>query len=150
MLRNSEVSIGGTEWKPAIPDEEIVQGEIKEILSNYCVTDKSITLMLYLMRSQLFTDGNKRTAQLCANQIMIQNGKGIIAIPVKELQTFTGLLVEYYQTNRMSDIKKFVYEKCIDGLVIDREMTVQEEMSTYDFIKRSREIRSEKNKSKTR
>ena len=50
----------------------------------------------------------------------------------------------------MSDIKKFVYEKCIDGLVIDREMTVQEEMSTYDFIKRSREIRSEKNKSKTR
>lgn len=150
MLRNSEVSIGGTEWKPAIPDEEIVQGEIKEILSHYCVTDKSITLMLYLMRSQLFTDDNKRTAQLCANQIMIQNGKGIIAIPVKELQTFTGLLVEYYQTNRMSDIKKFVYEKCIDGLVIDREMTVQKEMSTYDFIKRSRKIRSEKNKSKTR
>lgn len=36
MRRNSEVSIGSTEWKPAIPDEEIVQGEIKEILSHYC------------------------------------------------------------------------------------------------------------------
>ena len=51
----------------------------------------------------------------------------------------------------LSDQSNVRHQKlCIDGLVIDREMTVQKEMSTYDFIKRSRKIRSEKNKSKTR
>lgn len=146
MLRNMDVSIGGTDWKPGIPEEEMVIGELEEILSMHCTTDKAITLMLYLMRSQLFADGNKRTAQLCANQIMIQSGRGIIAVPVNELQDFTELLIEYYVTNRMTDIKKFIYDKCIDGLAINRELTIQEEMSPYEFIKRSKDISNARNR----
>ena len=41
------------------------------------VTERAITIMLYIMRSQMFFDGNKRTAQLAANQIMIQGGADV-------------------------------------------------------------------------
>lgn len=74
--------------------------------------------MLYGMRTQLFWDGNKRTSTIVANKIMIQNGKGIIKIPDTELTEFNELLSEYYTTNNMKRIKQFIYERCIDGILI--------------------------------
>lgn len=74
--------------------------------------------MLYGMRSQLFWDGNKRTSTIVANKIMIENGKGIIKIPDSKLVEFNILLSDFYSTNNMEKIKQFIYEYCIDGIVI--------------------------------
>lgn len=74
--------------------------------------------MLYGMRSQLFWDGNKRTSTIVANKIMIENGKGIIKIPDSKLVEFNILLSDFYSTNNMKKIKQFIYEYCIDGIVI--------------------------------
>ena len=64
-LRNSDVSIGGTSWKPEIPIYEKIESEIQAIMNaDLSVTERAITIMLYIMRSQMFFDGNKRTAQL--------------------------------------------------------------------------------------
>ena len=70
------------------------------------------------MRSQIFWDGNKRTSMIIANKIMIENGKGIITIKEEYLNEFNVLLTEYYNTNDMSKIEKFIYDKCIYGLEI--------------------------------
>lgn len=70
------------------------------------------------MRSQLFWDGNKRTSTIVANKIMIANGKGIIKIPDNKLVEFNVLLSDFYSTNNMDKIKQFIYENCIDGIVI--------------------------------
>ena len=72
--------------------------------------------MLYLMRKQMFLDGNKRTSMLAANQVMISNVKGIISIPIEYQRDFTGLLVKYYETGEMLKITDFVYDNCIDGM----------------------------------
>lgn len=40
------------------------------------------------MKSQLFWVGNKRSAMLFANHEMIQNGKGVITIPVEVRDKF--------------------------------------------------------------
>lgn len=40
--------------------------------------------MCYLMRVQFFSDGNKRTSMLFDNKMMIENGKGIIRLSLKE------------------------------------------------------------------
>ena len=74
--------------------------------------------MLYGMRNQLFWDGNKRTSTIAANKIMIQNGKGIIKIPDNKLVEFNILLSEFYSTNNMDTVKQFIYENCIDGIVL--------------------------------
>lgn len=116
-MRKMSVRIGGTNWIPEVPNEEEVKNKIEEITKIENVTDRAITLMLYCMRTQIFNDGNKRTSMMVANQILIQNGKGIITIPIEKQEEFFILLVKYYETNAIEPIKQFVYDYCIDGIM---------------------------------
>lgn len=116
------LSMGGTDWKPEILDKEKVNDSLNKILeSENSATEKAINLMLYLMRSQLFYDGNKRTSMMAANQVMIQNGAGIISVPIKYQEEFLELLVKFYETNNMDEIKELIYNHCIDGINFKRE-----------------------------
>lgn len=119
-LRNVSVSMGGTSWKPDMPDEEKIRGRLEEIQQIGCSTERSIMLMLYCMRSQMFLDGNKRTAMLAANHEMIMNGCGIISVPIEKQREFTRLLVEFYETGEADAIGDFVYGECIDGIEFDK------------------------------
>ena len=55
--------------------------------------------MLYLMRRQLFWDGNKRTSMIVANKLLIENGCGIISVREQDINEFNRLLTEFYNTN---------------------------------------------------
>ncbi len=115
-LRSGRVEITGTEYIPPIPDREETRKEIDEILKIENETQRAITYMLYGMRKQLFWDGNKRTSTIAANKIMIASGAGIIKVPDNKLEEFNTLLTEFYNTNEMEKISKFIYENCIDGI----------------------------------
>ena len=117
-LRKGRVEITGTEYIPEVPEEEKVKKEIDKILDIQNPTERAIEYMLYGMRMQLFWDGNKRTSTVCANKIMIENGAGIIKVPENKLEQFNILLTEFYNTGDKSAIKGFIYENCIDGIVI--------------------------------
>ena len=116
-LRCEEVRIGGTEWIPGIPDKEKVNYEILGIYNSKTPPlGKAIDITLYLMRAQLFYDGNKRLAMLAGNKIMIGYGQGIISVKQKDIKEFYKLLIGFYETNNTSGIKKFLYNNCIDGM----------------------------------
>ena len=115
-LRTGRVEITGTEYIPEVPDKNKVAKEVNDILKIENATERAITYMLYGMRSQLFWDGNKRTSTIAANKIMISNGAGIIKVPDNKLEEFNKLLTEFYNTNDMTKISKFIYENCIDGI----------------------------------
>ena len=115
-LRTGTVSISGTEYIPNIPEQANVINDINKIKEITNVTEQAIEYMLYGMRAQLFWDGNKRTSTICANAIMIRNGKGIIKVADKNLKEFNELLTEYYNTNEKEKIKKFIYDNCIYGI----------------------------------
>ncbi len=117
-LRTGMVEITGTQYIPEIPNKEKVEKNIKDILKIENATQRAITYMLYGMRSQLFWDGNKRTSTIVANKIMIENGAGIIKVPDEKLEKFNELLTEYYNSNDMQKISDFIYENCIDGIII--------------------------------
>ena len=118
VLRNGRVSISGTDYIPKIPKKDEVEEAITKILQIENTTERAIEYMLYGMRSQLFWDGNKRTSTICANKIMIENGNGIIKVPDNKLEEFNVLLSEFYTTNNKDEIKKFIFDNCIDGIVI--------------------------------
>lgn len=115
-IRAYEVNIGGTNWRPEIPNVENVIEDLQKFEQIECITDRAITIMCYLMRTQFFSDGNKRTAMLFANKMMIQNGKGVISVPVEEDIHFGEELIKYYETNNMENLKEFIYDKCISGI----------------------------------
>lgn len=116
FLRSMPVSIGGTTWKPELPIESKIKEEIAEIQTIKSPTERAITLMLYLVRRQMFLDGNKRTSMLAGNHVMIASGCGIISVPIELQPVFTKMLIDFYESNDMEPIKQFVYENCIDGI----------------------------------
>ena len=115
-LRNVAVSMVGTTWKPDMPIEAQIKEEMAEIGQIENPTDRALTMMLYFMRKQMFLDGNKRTSMLAGNHVMIGGGCGIISVPIELQPAFTGLLIQFYESNDMTEIKQFLYKNCIDGI----------------------------------
>lgn len=117
-IRTTPVNIGGTKWKPQFPIESQIKEELENILSQKekAKTEIAIEVMLWIMRRQMFVDGNKRVAMLFANKIMIDNGCGIISIAKEYQAKFFELLIKYYETGNMDILKKWIYDNCIDGM----------------------------------
>ncbi len=112
-IRNVPVTIGGTTWKPALPIESIIKEDLTEIFNKKIDdVDKTIELLLYTMKKQVFIDGNKRTAVIYSNHYLISKGKGIIVIPAELTEEFKKLLIPYYEGKEEEQIKKFIKDKC--------------------------------------
>ncbi len=115
-FRENSVGITGTSWRPKLPSECDYNKELNDILNNSDKQDMAINLFCWIQRSQMFQDGNKRVANLVANKEFIRNGLGIINVPVDLIGTYFTYLIEYYETNDNSKLKKFIIENCIDGI----------------------------------
>ena len=115
-IRTGKVLISGTEYVPEIPDREDIINKLNEINKIEDITLRAIKYMLYGMRTQIFWDGNKRTSTICANKILISNGKGILMVQDKDLNQFNKLLTEFYNTNEDIEIIEFLYNNCIFGI----------------------------------
>lgn len=112
-IRTIPVSIGGSTYIPSIPLETRVKETLHDIMnSSRNVIDTTIELLLYIMKSQIFLDGNKRTAVLFANHYMISKGYGLIVIPAELVREYKKLLIDYYE-GKNEDIKHFLKEKCL-------------------------------------
>lgn len=112
-LRSVPVSIGGTKWTPELPIESIVKEDIQNIFNmEINDIDKAIELLLYIMKKQIFIDGNKRTSIIFANHYLISKGQGIIVIPANLTNEYKKLLIDYYEGKDSTEIKKFLKEKC--------------------------------------
>ncbi len=112
-VRTVPVSIGGCTYIPPIPFEDQVKEELSRIMALTDVVDASVQALLYIMKRQIFLDGNKRTAVLFANHHLIKNGKGILVIPAQEVALFKKLLVHYYETDEKGKIIDFLENKCL-------------------------------------
>ena len=115
-FRDKGVGITGTNYRPKLPRECNYDNELKNIMNTDSAIDRCITLLIWIQRSQMFLDGNKRVANLVANKEMIKNGMGILAVPVEKIGEYFTLLINFYETNDYTEIKKWIYENCIDGL----------------------------------
>lgn len=113
-IRGVPVTIGGTSYVPPMPIESIVKENIEEILKTDIPSDeKAIRLCLYCMKTQIFNDGNKRTAVIFANHYLISQGGGMIIIPEKHVPEFKRMLVTYYEDKDNGEILDFMKKQCI-------------------------------------
>ena len=113
-VRDFDVGMGGTTWKPDLPFEPDIKTEFERMNEEISdPTDRALTLMLWCMRSQIFADGNKRVSMLYANKILISNGAGVITIKPDQIEVFSEKLINYYETDEMDDIKQWVSDNAI-------------------------------------
>lgn len=116
--RSTPVKIGGTKWMPNLPIESKVKEDLENVLSqkDKSKTEIAIEVMLFIMRSQVFIDGNKRVGMLFANKIMIDNGCGIITVSNEQKTSFYEKLIDFYESGDMTVLKKWIYDNAIDGI----------------------------------
>lgn len=112
-IRGVPVTIGGSTYIPPIPIESIVKEQIDKICSQEKdVVDIAIELCLYCMKTQVFTDGNKRASVIFANHYLIAHGMGFIVIPEKDVPEFKKLLVAFYEDAPIEIIREFMRARC--------------------------------------
>ena len=112
-IRRVPVTIGGSNYIPPIPFEDQVKHDLNDILEQEEGIDLAIDLVLYVMKKQLFLDGNKRTAIIFANHYLISHALGLIVIPAELVDEYKKYLVSYYEDeNKKPEIYQFLKDKC--------------------------------------
>lgn len=112
-IRGVPVTIGGSSYVPPLPIESVVIENLNAIRGKRGeAIDIAIELCLYCMKTQIFTDGNKRASVIFANHYLIANGMGFLVIPEKEVPEFKRLLVAFYEGESIEVISRFMKERC--------------------------------------
>ena len=108
-IRGVPVTIGGSSYIPPIPFEDKVKQDFGDLLeSKLDDIDKAIELCLYVMKTQIYNDGNKRTAVIYANHYLISKGQGLLVIDYSKVDEFKKNLVNYYEDKDLMSIKLFL------------------------------------------
>lgn len=116
-IRGVPVTIGGSSYIPPLPIEYVVKDDIDHITSSSeDPVAVAIDLALYVMKTQIFNDGNKRTAIIFANHYLIAHGGGLMVVPEGLVPEFKKMLVKYYENIDLNSIKVFMREKCLKQL----------------------------------
>lgn len=116
-LRTGSVGISGTDYIPPIPTQAGVEQELQAISGkDTSATEKALQAFLWGARGQFFWDGNKRTSMTVANKILLSAGAGMLTITDRHMEQFNTLLLHFYNTGEETDLKKFLYDHCIQGI----------------------------------
>ena len=113
-IRNRRVGISGTNYKRL--DNEF---QIKEALEDLCllinsresIFDKSILALVLLSYIQPFSDGNKRTARIISNAILINNKYCPISFRTVDSIDYKKAMLVFYEQNNISAFKKIFIEQ---------------------------------------
>ena len=112
-IRSVPVTIGGSSYIPPLPFEDQVKQDIYDLLNQEEGIDLAIDLILYVMKKQLFLDGNKRTAIIFANHYLITHALGLMVVPANLVNEYKKILVEYYEDeSKKEGIARFLKNKC--------------------------------------
>ena len=108
-IRSRRVGISGTNYKPL--DNEF---QIKETLQDMCDTinnrenvfEMSLLTLVLISYIQPFADGNKRTARIIGNAILINNNYCPISFRTVDSIEYKKAMLIFYEQNNISPFKK--------------------------------------------
>lgn len=98
VFRNDRVSVAGTEYQPPPHTElDTLFGRGMETLASISdVHERALATFLFGALNQFFFDGNKRTARLLMNGLLLQAGFDAISIPARRKQDFNREMIHFY------------------------------------------------------
>ena len=113
-IRHRRVGITGTNYRPL--DNEFL---IREALEDTCtlvngkdnVFEKALLTLVLLSYIQAFVDGNKRTARITSNAILIANGYCPISFRTVDSIDYKKAMLIFYEQNNIAAFKKIFIEQ---------------------------------------
>lgn len=115
-LRTSHVRIGGTDWIPDLPTTASSHDAIASLASIGSPEDRALRMFCATVRGQWFNDGNKRTALMAANHVLIRAGVGVLCVSPSLKREFTGLLLRYYESADAAPLCSWLKDNAIGRL----------------------------------
>ncbi|GAB2027352.1 Fic family protein [Lactovum odontotermitis] len=114
-LRTGESWITGTDYRPKISTKEDVLSDFSVIEEIKNPIDRALIYFSEICRSQFFNDGNKRTAQMIANHVLIQNGKGFLGLrpDLAHMKEFRSRLISFYESGDSTQLRDFLKKTAI-------------------------------------
>ncbi len=113
-IRNSRVGITGTNYRPL--DNEF---QIKEALEATCqmvnsresIFEKALLILLIISYIQPFNDGNKRTARIVSNAILIANNYCPVSFRSVDSIDYKKAMLVFYEQNNLSAFKRIFVDQ---------------------------------------
>lgn len=113
-IRHRRVGITGTNYRPL--DNEF---QIREALRDTCdlinrksnVFEKALLTLVLLSYIQAFTDGNKRTARITSNAILIANGYCPLSFRTVDSIDYKKAMLIFYEQNNLYAFKQIFIEQ---------------------------------------
>lgn len=113
-IRHHRIGITGTNYRPLE-----VEFQIREALEDSCklingkdnVFEKALLTLALLSYIQAFTDGNKRTARITSNAILIANGYCPISFRTVDSVDYKKTMLIFYEQNNISAFKRIFIEQ---------------------------------------
>lgn len=107
-IRKSRIGISGTNYTPL--DNEF---QIKDALEDLCVLvnsrenvfEKALLLLLLISYIQPFSDGNKRTARIICNALLINNNYCPISFRTVDSIEYKKAMLLFYEQNNITEFK---------------------------------------------
>ena len=113
-IRHRRVGITGTNYRPL--DNEF---QIREALEDTCtlvngkdnIFEKALLTLVLLSYIQAFVDGNKRTARITSNAVLIANGYCPISFRTVDSIDYKKAMLMFYEQNNIAAFKKIFIEQ---------------------------------------
>lgn len=113
-IRHRRVGITGTNYRPL--DNEF---QIREALEDTCrlinaktnVFEKALLALVLLSYIQAFTDGNKRTARIISNALLIANSYCPISFRTVDSIDYKKAMLMFYEQNNIAAFKRIFIEQ---------------------------------------
>lgn len=108
-IRKRKVGISGTNYQPLDNDFQI-----KEALEMLCslvnsknnAFEKALLILLLISYIQPFADGNKRTARIVSNAILIDNNCCPLSFRTVDAMSYKKAMLFFYEQNNITEFKK--------------------------------------------
>ena len=113
-IRKRKVGISGTNYKPLDNEHQIKEAlrDMCELVNNReCVFEKALLALILISYIQPFGDGNKRTARIIGNAILVSNTYSPISFRTIDSVEYKNAMLIFYEQNNITTFKEIFIDQ---------------------------------------
>lgn len=113
-IRTRRVGITGTNYRPLDNEfqiREALEQTCRLVNDKTCVFEKALLILLLISYIQPFNDGNKRTARIVGNAMLIANGYCPLSFRTVDSIEYKKAMLLFYERNNISAFKQIFIEQ---------------------------------------
>ena len=113
-IRKRKVGISGTNYKPLDNEHQIKEAlrDMCELVNNReCVFEKALLALILISYIQPFGDGNKRTARIISNAILVSNTYSPISFRTIDSIEYKKAMLIFYEQNNITTFKEIFIDQ---------------------------------------